>query len=75
MIAPDKYISIDASLIGVGAAMLRQLPGPKTLTALWEACRGVPDIRTFQRFVLALDLLYLLGIVDLESGQIVRIQR
>ncbi len=75
MIAPDKHVSIDASLIGVGAVMLRQLPGPRTLTALWEVCRGLPDIRTFQRFVLALDLLYLLGTVDLESGQIVRLQR
>lgn len=75
MIAPDKHISIDASLIGVGAAMLKQLPGPRTLTALWEACRTLPDIRTFQRFVLALDLLFLLEAVDLDSGQIVRLQR
>jgi hypothetical protein len=72
MIAPTKHISIDASLIGVGAAVLLQLPEPRTITALWEDCRQVTAIGTFHRFVLALDLLYLLGAVDFTDGQITR---
>jgi hypothetical protein len=73
MIAPDKYVSLNASLIGVGAAMLRRLTEPVTITAFWEACRELPEIRTFTRFVLALDLLYALGAIDVDSGQVVRL--
>jgi hypothetical protein len=72
MIAPTKHISIDASLIGVGAVVLRQLPEPRTITALWESCRQFPTIGTFHRFVLALDLLYLLGAIELSDGLITR---
>jgi hypothetical protein len=72
MITPTKHISIDASLIGVGAAVLLQLSEPRTITALWEVCRQITAIGTFHRFVLALDLLYLLGAVDFTDGQITR---
>jgi len=72
MIAPDKYTSIDSSLIGVGAAMLKMLHPSMTITALWEACRGMPSIGTFNRFVLALDLLYILGTIELRGGIITR---
>ena len=74
MIAPTKHISIDSSLVGVGATVLRQLSEPRTITALWEACRLIATIGTFHRFVLALDLLYLLGAIDLKDGLISRIQ-
>ena len=74
MIAPTKHISIDASLIGVGAAVLRQLSEPRTITALWEACRQIDAVGTFQRFVLTLDLLYLLEAIELSDGLITRTQ-
>jgi hypothetical protein len=74
MIAPTKHISIDASLIGVGAAVLQQLSEPRTITSLWESCRQISAIATFHRFVLALDLLYLLGAIDLNDGLIARKQ-
>jgi len=72
MIAPDKYVPIDASLIGIGATMLKQMTGSTTVTALWETCRTLPAVGTFHRFVLALDLLYALGAVELEGGMITR---
>ena len=72
MIAPTKHITIDTSLIGVGAAVLRQLTEPRTITTLWESCRQISEVGTFHRFVLALDLLFLLGAVDLNDGLIIR---
>jgi hypothetical protein len=74
MIAPDKHVSIDASLIGVGAAVLRELSNPRTITSLWETCRQFPSIGTFNRFVLALDLLYMLGAIELKGGMIMRVK-
>ena len=72
MIAPTKHIPTDMSLIGVGASVLRQLTEPRTITSLWEACRQIPSVGTFHRFVLALDLLYLLGAIELTDGLIAR---
>lgn len=72
MIAPTKHISIDASLVGIGAVVLRHLHKPRTITALWEICRQIAAIGTFHRFVLTLDLLYLLGAIDLSDGLITR---
>ena len=54
--------------------VLRQLPEPRTITALWESCRQIGAIGTFHRFVLALDLLYILGTIELKEGQIIRTQ-
>ena len=72
MIVPTKHISINRSLIGIGAAVLPQLSEPRTITSLWEVCRQIEAVGTFHRFVLVLDLLYLLGAIELRDGQIFR---
>mgnify|MGYP001175073822 CR=1 FL=1 len=68
MILPTKHISADKSLLGVGALLLRRLDEPRTVTGLWEAARGLPTVGTFERFVLALDLLYAIGALEMHEG-------
>jgi hypothetical protein len=68
MILPTKHISLRRSLLGVGAIILKQLNRPRTVTSLWESVRVVPEVATFERFILALDLLYMLGAVQIEEG-------
>lgn len=68
MILPTKYISPARSLLGVGGVLLARLDRPRTVPALWDSVRVVPEVGTFERFALALDLLYILGAVELESG-------
>lgn len=75
MIAPTKHISIECSLIGVGATILRSLENGSTITALWESARSDATIVSFQRFVLALDLLYTLGVIEMNGGIISRSKR
>jgi hypothetical protein len=48
--------------------LLKCLDRPRTVPALWDSVRAVPEIGTFERFALALDLLYILGAVRLENG-------
>jgi hypothetical protein len=72
MIAPTKHITLDGSLIGVGATLLKQLAEPRTITALWESSRQIPSVRTFQRFVLALDLLYIVGAIELVGESVIQ---
>lgn len=72
MILPTKHISQDEALIGVGATLLAQLVAPMTVSGLWERLRGESNIGTFERFVLAANLLYLIGAIDIQHGLLVK---
>lgn len=72
MILPDKHVPPGDSLLGVGAVILGQLGQSKSVTALWESVRANPHVATFERFALTLDLLYLLGALELRDGRLVR---
>jgi hypothetical protein len=75
MILPTKHISEQYSILGAGAAILRYLNSPKTLTAVWEQVRILPEVGFYWRFVLALDFLFAIGAIDLADGLIVRCKR
>ena len=72
MILPTKHISTKNSLLGVGAVLLTQLDRPRTVTALWERVRALPEIGIYERYILSLDLLYAIGALDMVDGLLVR---
>jgi hypothetical protein len=76
MILPSKGIGTDKALLSIGAFILRDLDEPKTVSRLWAELRrveeGAPDL-PFDWFVLALDLLYLMGTLDYLGGRVVRV--
>ena len=72
MILPTKHIPQDGALLGVGATLLAQLTVPMTVSGLWERLRSEPNVGTFERFVLASNLLYLIGAIDIKDGLIIR---
>lgn len=76
MILPTKGIGSDKALLSIGALILRDLDEPKTVSRLWADLRrvegGPPDL-TFDWFVLALDLLYMMGTLDHLGGRVVRV--
>jgi hypothetical protein len=81
MILPTKRLSIESSLIGVGADVLLLLNQPKSVSRVWEELkepraslnqRG--ERLTFEWFVLALDLLFLIGSVSLDDGVLTRVK-
>ena len=67
MILPTKHVSEAESLLGAGALLLNELDQPRTVTELWEAVRG-DEIASFDRFVLAAEMLYVIGVVDFRDG-------
>jgi hypothetical protein len=78
MILPSKHISQDRALLSVGARILLNLSQPKTVSALWEEMlpltvreNDVPPMH-YDGFVLALDLLFLMGVIELQSGLLCR---
>lgn len=80
MILPSKHLPQDRALLTVGGHILTVLTRPKTVSALWEELnrqdQGLVAIRprriTYDWFVLALDLLYSLGTIELENGLVAR---
>lgn len=76
MILPTKGIGPDKALLSIGAFILRDLNEPKTVSRLWADLRRIeegPPKLTFDWFVLALDLLYLMGTLVYISGRVVRV--
>lgn len=72
MIMPTKHIPAEQSLLGAGAVVFSELSQPRTVTALWEAVRDSRSVGTFERFVLAVTMLYVLRVVRFEAGVIIR---
>ncbi len=72
MILPSKHITEEQALLGVGAVILAHLERPQTVTSLWERVRNERAVGTFERFVSALDLLHITGVVDISQGMIRR---
>ncbi|MBQ3642871.1 MAG: hypothetical protein IJH67_08110 [Thermoguttaceae bacterium] len=72
MILPTKYIPENNTLLAVGGILLNRLKTPMTLTALWNKVKREKSIGSFERFILAIDFLYMIGIVSLEKGLLVK---
>jgi len=80
MILPTKHVRPERALIGIGAEVLAILARPMTMSSLWDELRGrrsllAPTaIINYQWFVLALDLLYIMGAIDLDRGLVRRMR-
>ena len=73
MILPSKHLREDRALLTIGADLLQLLGEPKTVSRLWSDTKrqreGVTPI-TYDWFVLALDLLFAMGLVVFERGRV-----
>ena len=80
MILPSKHLPQDRALLTVGGHVLTFLARPKTVSGLWEELnqqdQGLgathPRRITYDWFVLALDMLYYLGAIELDNGLVAR---
>lgn len=79
MILPSKHLPQERALLTVGAGILRHLSNPLTVSAVWELMSSAAAIdhkaslpMRYDGFVLALDLLFLLGAIELREGLLVR---
>jgi len=75
MILPSKGIPPRQSLVSVGGEVLRVLTEAKTMSRLWDDFQKRSERGsevTFDWFVLGLDLLFIMGAVEFESGRVRR---
>ncbi|MGW4784898.1 ABC-three component system middle component 6 [Streptomyces sp. NPDC004230] len=77
MITPTKGIAPDRCLLSVGAQILLQLEEPRSVSQAWarlkswRAERGHTSPVSFGWFVLALDVLFSMGVVELRGDVLV----
>ena len=80
MILPTKHIRTERALIGVGAEILALMQKPKTVSRLWDDLRARRSVDApnapidYNWFVLALDLLFMLGAIKIDSGVLIRVK-
>ena len=81
MVIPTKGIMPDRALIAVAAQILKQLEEPTTISQTWVKLRAWREQNhhsspiTFGWFTLACDVLYALGVIDLEGDLLIRRRR
>lgn len=73
MILPTKHIPEEEALLGVGATLLACLDTPATVSGFWERARCQKNVGNFERFVLASNLLFILGAIDICDGLISKV--
>ena len=74
MILPTKHSGYNRALLVIGAEIIRILTEPKTVSRIWDEikrdeCNGLSYL-TYDWFVLSLDFLYILKIIELDKGLI-----
>lgn len=73
MILPNKYVPITYTYLGIGSAILKILKKqPLHVEELWHRMMRKPEVGSFDRFALTLDLLFMLDLVILYEGKIQR---
>lgn len=68
MILPNKNIYLRNSLLGLGALLIEKFRDGDTVSSLWERIRKDTEINTFEKYILSLDLLFMLKAVKIEEG-------
>ena len=78
MIMPTKHVRAERALIGVGAEVLAIMREPMTVSRLWNEIRDRRSVSSpnapidYNWFILALDLLFMIGVIETRTGVVSR---
>lgn len=64
MITPNKVISLDDSVIGRMSSLLAAANVPRGVADVYQSLSG--NFESIDQFILALDVLYILGRIDVD---------
>lgn len=68
MILPTKHIRPENSVFYLGAIILSEKIDGETVSSLWAKLSKNTTLQTFDQFVLGIDFLFLIGIVEFHRG-------
>ena len=73
MILPNKFIEEKDSLLYVGALLLNILDVPTSISELWNQVNDNKSTNNYVRFIIALDMLFILNLIELKNKKIRRV--
>lgn len=71
MLLPDKYVAVERSVLGQAAIILKHREPDRTVSELWSTLVADDSSWTFDRFTMALSLLFGFGVIALQNGILV----
>ena len=78
MILPTKHLRVERSLLSIAGEILISIDRPKTISRIWSEFSSSRSREeelapvSYDWFILALDLLFLIGTVQFRDGRLVR---
>ncbi|WP_104131194.1 ABC-three component system middle component 6 [Cryobacterium sp. M91] len=73
MLLPDKFIAPADSLVGAGLHLWHAMPSAMTIGEAWFLFRTrIDNQASFFHFVLVLDVLFVLSLIDSEENILIR---
>lgn len=80
VLTPTKNLHEDKTIIKIGARILSILTSPKTVSSAWNAYMKIQEKETnntiriqFDTFILALDFLYMIGVIEYKDDLMWRV--
>ena len=73
MILPNKFLEEKDSLLYVGALLLNKLDTPTSISELWNQVNDNKSVNNYERFIITLDMLYILNLIELKNEKIRRV--
>lgn len=74
MIMPNKYLKEEDTLLGASAVIFENLSKQQSISELWDKVREDDSVYNFERFILSLDLLYMLNLIELNNNELMRVK-
>ena len=75
MIMPNKNLKEEDTLLGSCAVIFDNLSDKKSLSELWEIVKNDKSVYNFERFILSLDMLYMLNLIDFEKNYLIKVKK
>lgn len=72
MILPDKNIRLEYSLLNCGRIILECMIEPNTISGIWDRVKKNEALINYEKFLLTLDVLYVLNAIDYKNGLLMR---
>lgn len=73
MLLPDKFVAPAESLVGAGLHLWHAMPSAMTIGEAWFLFRTqIDDRASFFHFVLVLDVLFVLSLLDSDENILIR---
>ena len=75
MILPGKHMKLSRSILNVSSVLIQNINNGQTVATLYNKAISDPNIRTYEIFIMGLDLLFIFGLITLDDDGILRLKK